>query len=100
MNAIKKNWTDAIKYCNSLELSSYSDWRLPNKLELQSITDKNKFNPAIKLGIKYISPEYYWSNDSQEGIPYFALAKNFKNGEENWIVKKNLFLVRCVRNSN
>jgi hypothetical protein len=46
----KKNWSEAISYCESLELGGYDDWRLPNKNELLSIVDYSKISPAIKDG--------------------------------------------------
>lgn len=36
------NWEDAIDYCEALDLANYSDWRLPNAKELQSIVDYTK----------------------------------------------------------
>jgi hypothetical protein len=34
-----KTWKEALAYAESLELGGFSDWRLPNVKELQSITD-------------------------------------------------------------
>ncbi len=34
-----RDWEEALAYTESLELSVYSDWRLPNAKELQSIVD-------------------------------------------------------------
>ena len=36
------NWEEALDYAENLELAGYSDWRLPNAKELQSIVDYNK----------------------------------------------------------
>ena len=33
------NWEDALSYAENLELAGYSDWRLPNAKELQSIVE-------------------------------------------------------------
>lgn len=33
------DWEEALEYCEELTLSNYSDWRLPNTKELQSIVD-------------------------------------------------------------
>ena len=33
----QRNWTNAISYCESLELGGHTDWRLPNAAELVSL---------------------------------------------------------------
>ncbi|MCG1036511.1 Lcl domain-containing protein [Polaribacter sargassicola] len=38
-DGIGKNWEEALSYSENLKLSAYSDWRLPNAKELQSIVD-------------------------------------------------------------
>jgi len=40
-------WEDAITYCEGLSLAGFTDWRLPNKNELNSIIDYEKRLPAI-----------------------------------------------------
>jgi ribonuclease BN (tRNA processing enzyme) len=47
-----KDWKGALCYAENLELASYSDWRLPNAKELQSIVDYTRspqttHSPAI-----------------------------------------------------
>ncbi|MFY0714455.1 DUF1566 domain-containing protein [Seonamhaeicola sp. NFXS20] len=38
-NGIGKDWEEALNYAENLELAGYSNWRLPNAKELQSIVD-------------------------------------------------------------
>ncbi len=38
-SAATMNWEDALAYAEELELGGYTDWRLPNAKELQSIVD-------------------------------------------------------------
>ena len=40
-------WEQALTYCENLTLAGISDWRLPNRNELQSIVDYSRYNPAI-----------------------------------------------------
>lgn len=37
-----RNWQEALEYAENLELATYTDWRLPNAKELQSIVDYSK----------------------------------------------------------
>jgi len=49
-DGITRNWEDALEYAENLELAGYSDWRLSNAKELQSIVDYTRApdaaNPA------------------------------------------------------
>lgn len=51
-DGIGKDWEEALSYSENLKLAAYSDWRLPNAKELQSIVDysrspQNTDSPAI-----------------------------------------------------
>jgi hypothetical protein len=41
------SWRKAMKYCHSLRLSGYSDWRLADMSELQGIYDKTVEAPGL-----------------------------------------------------
>ena len=41
-DGIGKNWEEALEYSKNLKLGSYTDWRLPNAKELQSIVDYSR----------------------------------------------------------
>ena len=52
-------------YCENLTLPAggYSDWRLPNRNELQSIVDYSRYNPAIDTTyFPGTVASYYWSS--------------------------------------
>ena len=69
------NWEEALAYCDSLELAGYSDWKLPNSKQLQSLVDYSRSpgftnSPAIDpiFGLTGITNEagqadygFYWS---------------------------------------
>ncbi|SHO81693.1 Putative tail fiber protein [hydrothermal vent metagenome] len=82
------SWQDAIEYCNTLSLASYSDWRLPNKAELKDI-----YNSIGNF--KNITLYWYWSSTSKNENE--AWYMRFKNGQEFWSNKSNLYYSLCVR---
>ena len=70
------DWENALQYCEDLNLSGHSDWRLPNAKELHSILDYNRCpqvtnSPAIDplfSCTSFNNPEgeanfgYYWTS--------------------------------------
>jgi hypothetical protein len=62
-------WFDAIDYANNLTLggdgcdSSCSDWRLPNRSELESLLDLSNSNPALPSNHPFTNmTSYIWSS--------------------------------------
>ena len=44
----RREWAEALAYCEALELAGHDDWRLPNSKALQSIVDYRRTSfPAI-----------------------------------------------------
>lgn len=43
-------WEDAKAYCDKLELAGFSDWRLPSKIELESLVSHSRAGPAQHEG--------------------------------------------------
>ena len=43
------DWWDARAYCAGLDLGGRTDWRLPTRLELESILDVGRANPSIDV---------------------------------------------------
>lgn len=42
-----RSWEEAKTYCQNFVLGEWSDWRLPTKIELESIVDDTKTSPSI-----------------------------------------------------
>lgn len=90
-------WQDALKYCDSLTLADYDDWRLPNIRELLSIVDFGRSNSAIDpvfpgLGVHF----KYWSSSAglTGATPLWNV--NFVDGDSRGIVPAD-YHVRAVR---
>jgi hypothetical protein len=57
------NWESALAYADNLELAGYSDWRVPNAKELQSIADYSAIPAIDQKFFKMSNPEaWYWSS--------------------------------------
>lgn len=99
----KRYWNDALKYCNDLTLDEYSDWRLPTRMELQSIVDRAKRDPAIKEGFKNVQTNNicYWSGSPTpaEKVSFIKACVSFMGGGVNFGYTSDNNLVRCVRDN-
>jgi len=80
-----RDWEGALAYAESLELGGYSDWRLPNAKELQSILDykrspQSTSSPAIDP--LFECTEILDPNGNPGQYPYFWSGTTHKDGPE------------------
>ena len=94
---VSKSWSSAKNYCSELILKGQSDWRLPHIDELMSITDRSKYNPAIKSIFKHTKSSWYWSSTEYKDNSSKAWLVSFSNGNGNYYAKSDDYYVRCVR---
>lgn len=75
-------WTDALNYCENLQLANNNDWRLPNRNELQSLVDYSKLDPAIDTVKFPDTNSYYWSSTTMvdNNLQNHAWSVNFAWG--------------------
>ena len=93
-------WEQAQEYCNLVNLAGYKDWRLPTRVELLSITDKSRDEPALNTAFKYIEgfdDPYYWSQTKIADFSSGAWLVDFGDGGANRGVVSARHFVRCVR---
>ncbi|WP_103191570.1 Lcl C-terminal domain-containing protein [Formosa algae] len=69
------NWKAALNYAKNSTLAGYSDWRLPNTKELQSIVDYDKKTiPAIDESVFTCTNKdsWFWTSTTQGDFKYTA----------------------------
>ncbi len=90
-----KNWTDALSHCEDLTLGGYSDWRLPDIKELESLIDLDQTDPCIDPVFACHSTSY-WSS-SPFALFNDAWRIDFKNAVLSRTGMETPFYIRCVR---
>ncbi len=92
--------SDAAAYCAGLALGGYGDWRLPTRVELESLLDCSPDQPPF-LGTVFqpISGRYYWASSLDESSPTsFGWFVDFVGCEDNTApLGATNVGVRCVR---
>ena len=94
----QKTWEDAISYCENLSIAVYTDWRLPDKNELNSIIDYESYHPAIDTTyFPGASASTYWSSTTDANHSSFAWLVYLYGGNAYYRPKSYNRDVRCVR---
>lgn len=92
------NWDDALKYAEALTLAGYSDWRLPNIKELQSINDESLTSPSLDRTVfGGALPGEYWSSTTQVNNAASVWTVDFTYGIASYRGKTEAVRVRAVR---
>ena len=94
-----KTWQHALDYCENLTYAGYSDWRLPNKNELASLINYEKYNMASDFP-DMPGNEYFWSSSTLVDNKDTAWHINFLSGSMDSFHKTYTSYVRCVRNAD
>ena len=90
---VSKSWQEALSYCETLDEGGYTDWRLPNKNELASLINYNKYGPAsdhIYTPINHLWSSSTFGMDSAWTVNFFSGIVESKH-------KTELNNLHCVR---
>lgn len=93
-------WANALASANNLTLCGFSDWRLPNINELESLVNSEVANQATFLnaqGFTDVQANNYWSSSSDASDATNAWIVNMSDGSAFAFFKPNSRYVWPVR---
>jgi hypothetical protein len=97
---VAATWAEALTSANGLTLCGFSDWRLPNVNELESLVNREAANQATFLnaqGFDGVRAYGYWSSSSSAGSPANAWIVIMNDGSVTNGPKTNSVYVWPVR---
>ena len=90
-------WDNALTACEGLTYATYSDWRLPNIKELQSIVDYSAVMPSADTTYFSTLNGTYWASTTFQPNSPYAWSLDFMSGAIVARIKAGNSYVRCVR---
>ena len=92
-------WSNAINYCDGLNLAGHDDWRLPSVFELSTIIDFGPNNPSIDNTIfSGTQGESYWTSTEWANNPGSnSWGIFFSQGRIGLYSIDSSYYIRCVR---
>jgi hypothetical protein len=78
----KADWEEALAQSTTCAVGGYSDWRLPNRKELESLVDLGRVGPVLPADhpFKNVKSTYYWSSTTMANNDDIAWILHFYSG--------------------
>ncbi len=95
-----RTWDQSLSYCEGLSLAGFTDWRLPNAKELNSIVDTTRSYPSTDTVFNTQLNSLYWTSTSDAHLGTTeAWQVGFNAGGLSIYDKTSSFYInaRCVR---
>jgi hypothetical protein len=98
------SWDAAVQYCADLTFGGYTDWRLPNANELESLVDYSRGGSTTVLpeGHPFVDAARYgyWSSTTLNSDTNKAFSVSFTRGSVDDSSKNSQLIVWPVRGGN
>lgn len=93
----KRRWQDSITYCEGVTTGGYSDWRLPTKIELESLVDITALPAIDPTAFPDTPSDVFWTSSPCAGAASSAWAIAFGGGDTQALGTTKGAYARCVR---
>ena len=95
-------WEEALERANTVNdgdgFAGSTDWRLPNRNELLSLSALDRYDPAINITVFLGNPSAgFWSTSPYAGYSYRAWYVNFSYGNDSYDRRSDTYRLRLVR---
>ena len=96
-------WNAAKQACEALVLAGFDDWRLPSRVELVSLIENGRVDPAIDLqAFPFVigggpTSDWFWTSTASAGEPSKAWYVYFYFGYPDVDEQTSEMALRCVR---
>lgn len=96
--ASKVAWTNALSYCDGLDWGGATDWRLPDRYEINSIEDLSVRTPSLDVTVFPLpATGTSWCSSTLASDTTVAWGGDFTYGQIRIDFKTTPWYVRCVR---